>query len=99
MEQVHEQISGVKYKKLNTVNEKDNRTTIKAMDMDNSLGKAKNMREIDRGGKQRRKTNGWSFGEWNVRGLNGKEEELWQEFEDLKLSVLAITETKEKVKK
>lgn len=35
---------------------------------------------------------------WNVRGLNGKEKELEQDFEKLKISILGITETKRKEK-
>lgn len=38
------------------------------------------------------------IGTWNIRGLNGKEEELINEFENSKLEVLAITETKKKGK-
>ena len=36
------------------------------------------------------------MGTWNIRGLNGKEEELLDEFEKLGLNILAITETKKK---
>uniref|UniRef100_A0A1Y1JWU5 Reverse transcriptase domain-containing protein n=1 Tax=Photinus pyralis TaxID=7054 RepID=A0A1Y1JWU5_PHOPY len=38
----------------------------------------------------------WRIATWNVRGLNGKEEEISDELRKLKLDVIAITETKRK---
>ncbi|KAK4883448.1 hypothetical protein RN001_006767 [Aquatica leii] len=36
------------------------------------------------------------LGTWNIRSLNGQEQELIYEFEKLNLDILAITETKKK---
>ena len=36
------------------------------------------------------------IGTWNIKSLNGKEEELIEEFEKAKLDILCITETKKK---
>ncbi|XP_044759762.1 uncharacterized protein LOC123317348 [Coccinella septempunctata] len=38
----------------------------------------------------------WKIATWNVRGIQGKEDELEAEFEDIGLELLAITETKKK---
>lgn len=38
----------------------------------------------------------WKIATWNVRGLAGKEQELVQEFEEEKLDMMGITETKKK---
>lgn len=41
-------------------------------------------------------TNVWKLGAWNIRGMNGKEIELTDEFERTELEILAISETKKK---
>lgn len=38
----------------------------------------------------------WKIGTWNTRSLQGKEEELEEEFEQAKLDILTVTETKKK---
>lgn len=38
----------------------------------------------------------WKIGTWNVKSINGKENELTQEFEEMGLDILAISETKKK---
>ncbi|KAF2887371.1 hypothetical protein ILUMI_18802 [Ignelater luminosus] len=38
----------------------------------------------------------WQMGVCNVQGLNGNKEELIREFEEAKIKILGITETKEK---
>lgn len=40
----------------------------------------------------------WKLGTWNIRSLNGKEEELSDEFDRLNLDILTVTETKKKGK-
>lgn len=40
----------------------------------------------------------WKVATWNIRGRRGKEQELVQEFENAKLDVLAICETKKEGK-
>ena len=40
----------------------------------------------------------WKVGTWNVRGINGKEEELDDEFGRVGLDILGVTETKKKSK-
>ncbi|CAH1159917.1 unnamed protein product [Phaedon cochleariae] len=40
----------------------------------------------------------WKIGTWNVRSIQGKEKELEEEFDDLGLDLLAVTETKKKGK-
>lgn len=40
----------------------------------------------------------WKIGTWNVRGINGKEDELNEEFEKVGLDILGVTETKKKGK-
>lgn len=44
------------------------------------------------------KEKGWKLGTWNIKSLNGKEDELIQEFEKVGINILAITETKKKGK-
>lgn len=39
---------------------------------------------------------GWTLATWNIRGLNGKEMEIIEEYEKNNISILAITETKRK---
>ena len=46
--------------------------------------------------KERKRDNEWKLGTWNIRGLNGKEIELNNEFEKYNLDILGITETKRK---
>lgn len=48
--------------------------------------------------KRKRTTDTWKMGTWNVRGLQGKEQELVDEFENANLQILSITETKRKGK-
>ncbi|CAH0561738.1 unnamed protein product [Brassicogethes aeneus] len=38
----------------------------------------------------------WKIGTWNIKSIQGKENELEEEFEELGLDILAITETKKK---
>ena len=40
----------------------------------------------------------WRIGMWNIRSINGKEEELISEFEKETLDILGIAETKKKEK-
>lgn len=62
-----------------------------AMDKDNELGNTENR-------KIRKEKDVLRLGTWNVRGLNGKEMELINEFERAKLEILVIPETKRKDK-
>jgi hypothetical protein len=38
----------------------------------------------------------WKLATWNVRGLNGKEQELCYEFDKTNLDIMTVTETKKK---
>ncbi|KAK9730806.1 hypothetical protein QE152_g14166 [Popillia japonica] len=38
----------------------------------------------------------WKLATWNVKGITGKEKELEEEFVNMKVDILAITETKKK---
>ncbi|XP_044766617.1 craniofacial development protein 2-like [Coccinella septempunctata] len=49
-------------------------------------------------GSDKERTPIWRIATWNVRSLQGKEEELEREFEEMGLEILAITETKKKGK-
>ncbi|XP_031335863.1 craniofacial development protein 2-like [Photinus pyralis] len=44
----------------------------------------------------RNKVRTWKLGVWNTRSMNGKENELVQEFEKAQLDILVISETKKK---
>jgi hypothetical protein len=38
----------------------------------------------------------WKLATWNIRGLSGKENELIEECQKIKVDILGITETKKK---
>ncbi|XP_023312211.1 craniofacial development protein 2-like [Anoplophora glabripennis] len=40
----------------------------------------------------------WKIGTWNIRSINGKENELMQEFQNAGLDILTVSETKKKNK-
>lgn len=84
MGQDHKPVDRTKSKKLTDTSERDKHTTTNAMNKDNSLEKVK--KSI------------WRVGTWNVRGVNGKEKELEEEFGKIDLDLLGITETKKKGK-
>lgn len=46
--------------------------------------------------KQKENKSMYKIGTWNVRSIQGKEKELEEEFEEIELEILAITETKKK---
>ncbi|KAK9687614.1 hypothetical protein QE152_g36129 [Popillia japonica] len=50
------------------------------------------------GNKMNKSQKRWQRGTWNVRGINGKEKGLEEEFERAGLKILAVTETKKKGK-
>lgn len=99
MGQEDKQTGKIKFKKLAATSTMDKYMMTKAMDKDNPITQSKKMQTNSNKTKQKKKLRGWTIGEWNVRGLNGKEEELLQEFEDQGLNLLALTETKKKGQK
>lgn len=63
----------------------------------NTRNKSKTKKPVtNEGPRNENKNKGWRIGTWNVRGLNGKENELIQEMSEAGIDLLAITETKKK---
>ncbi|CAH0558552.1 unnamed protein product [Brassicogethes aeneus] len=58
------------------------------------MGKEKEKRKDKETKKETRKN--WKIGTWNIKSIQGKENELEEEFEELGLDILVITETKKK---
>lgn len=48
------------------------------------------------GTRDKNKGEDWKLATWNVRGLSGKEHEIWEECKKYKIDILGITETKKK---
>ena len=80
-----------KSKKLRNPQQDGYTTKIQAMETDTIKH-----RKYKLNNKSKIKDEHWKLATWNVRGLNGKEVELNEEFTAAKLDILAVVETKKK---
>lgn len=69
-----------------------------AVRKDTNQGKADTRKVKERKRRVEEMIKTWRIGTWNVRGINGKEDELNEEYEKVRMDILGITERKGKVR-